>query len=217
MATDVPAPVAGLRGMEHVGLTVPDLVQAVDFFRSVLGADVLYEHGPFRADDNWMAVNLGVDARAVIPRIVVLRIANGPTLELFEYEHASESAAGEVAARRPPGQSHVGGVHLAFYVDDIDAGVDSLREHQLIVLGEPKRVAEGPSAGLAWVHFLAPWGQQLDLVSYPTGIRAYEEAGLAVWRPGGESAPPDDERIDERAGSRAEDRDGVADLDTDPA
>ncbi len=101
-------------------------------------------------------------------------------------------------------QSAVGGAHLAFYVDDIDAGVESLRAHQLIVLGEPKRVVEGPSAGLAWVHFLAPWGQQLQLVSYPTGIRAYEDAGLDVWRPGGEMAPP------------AEDRDGVTDLDADP-
>ena len=204
MTTETPPPVAGLAGMEHVGLTVPDLDQAIDFFVSVLGADRLYEHGPFSAEDNWMAANLGVDARAVIPRIVVLRLAHGPTLELFEYEQSAGSAEEDLAARRPSLQSAVGASHLAFYVEDIDAGVDSLHAHQLIVLGEPKRVVEGPSAGLAWVHFLAPWGQQLELVSYPQGIRAYEEAGLAVWRPGGEVAPP------------AEDRDGVADLDADP-
>ena len=101
-------------------------------------------------------------------------------------------------------QSAAGASHLAFYVSDIDAGVASLHAHQLIVLGEPKRVVEGPNAGLAWVHFLAPWGQQLELVSYPQGIRAYEDAGLAVWRPGSALDPP------------ATDRDGVADLDADP-
>ena len=101
-------------------------------------------------------------------------------------------------------QSAVGGAHLGFYVEDIDAGVESLHAHQLIVLGQPKRVAEGPSAGLAWVHFLAPWGQQLALVSYPQGIRAYEGEGLAVWRPGSGLRPPET------------DRDGVADLDADP-
>ena len=204
MTTETPPPVAGLCGMERVGLREPDLDQAIEFFVSVLGADVLYEHGPFRADDNWMAANLGVDARAVVPRIVVLRLAHGPTLELFAYERHAGSAAEDLAARRPPLQSAVGASHLAFYVEDIDAGIASLHAHQLIVLGEPKRVAEGPSAGLAWVHFLAPWGQQLELVSYPHGVRAYEEAGLAVWRPGSEAAPP------------AADRDGVADLDADP-
>ena len=211
MTAETPPPVAGLAGLERVGLTVPDLEQAVDFFASVLGAETLYEHGPFRADDNWMAANLGVDARAVVPRIAVLRAGNGPTLELFEYEHdGGASAAEDLAARRPPVQSAVGGAHLAFYVEDIDAGVASLHAHGLIVLGQPKRVAQGPSAGLAWVHFLAPWGQQLGLVSYPNGVRAYEGADPAVWRPGGEVRAP------ERR-PPAFDADGVADADADPA
>ena len=204
MTDATPPPVPGLAGMERVGLTVPDLDQAVGFFASVLGAETLYEHGPFRAEDNWMAANLGVDARAVIPRIVVLRLAHGPTLELFAYEQADGSAAEDLAARRPPGQDAVGGAHLAFYVEDIDAGVESLHAHGLIVLGQPKRVAEGPSAGLAWVHFLAPWGQQLELVSYPNGVRAYDGADPEVWRPGTALRPP------------STDLDGVADLDADP-
>ena len=210
MTADTPPPVAGLRGVERVGLTVPDLDRAIDFFASVLGAETLYEHGPFRADDNWMAVNLGVEARAVATRIVVLRVANGPTLELFEYERGGGSAAEDLAARRPPEQSAVGASHLAFYVEDIDAGVESLHAHGLIVLGQPKRVAEGPSAGLAWVHFLAPWGQQLELVSYPNGVRAYGSAEPAVWRPGGEAPEPEDR-------PSAFDADGVADTDVDPA
>ena len=131
------APVTGLRGLEHVGLTVPDMEQALDFFARVLGAETLYEVGPLRAEDNWMAVNLGVAADAVIPRLVMIRVGvHGPALELFEYEHPD-------AERHPPPQSAVGGQHLAFYVEDIDAGVDSLRAHNVITLGEPKRVIEG--------------------------------------------------------------------------
>ena len=192
MASSVPSPVAGLRGLEHVGLTVPDMEQAIEFLAAVLGAEVLYEVGPVRADDNWMAVNLGVAPDAVIPRIVTLRVGvRGPALELFEYEHPD-------AERHPPPQSAVGGQHLAFYVEDIDAGVDTLRAHGVIALGEPKRVTDGPSAGLAWVHFLAPWGQQLELVSYPSGIAAHAGRSPAVWTPGQEADAPgaDEDGVD---------------------
>lgn len=184
-----PAVVPGLHGVEHIGLTVPDLDQAVEFFTAVLGAEQLYESGPFQADDNWMAVNLGVDARAVISRLAMLRLAQGPALELFEYEHSDS-----VEQRHPPLQNVVGGSHLAFYLDDIDAGVEALRSHGVMVLGEPKRVVEGPSAGLAWVHFLAPWGQQLELVSYPNGVAAYAGRQPSVWRPGQQDDEPQDRR-----------------------
>lgn len=185
MDIDEPGPVQGLRGIDRIGLTVPDIDQATDFFTSVLGADVLYEHGPFRADDNWMAVNLGVDARAVIPRLVMIRVAGGPSIELAEYEHGDA-----MAERHPPVQSAVGASHIAFQVEDIDASVETLREHGVIVLGEPKRVVEGPTAGLAWVHFLAPWGQQFGAVSYPSGVAALEGLAPAAGRPGGEEPPP---------------------------
>ena len=205
MTDEIPPPVRGILGMERVGLTVPDLEQAIGFFASVLGAETLYEHGPFSAEDNWMAVNLGVDARAVVPRIVVMRVGSGgPALELFEYERSPGSAADDLAARRPPMQSEVGGVHLSFHVEDIDAAVESLHAHGAIVLGQPKRVAEGPGAGLAWVHFLAPWGQQLGLASHPSGIRALGDPGLGAGRPGSGARPPET------------DLDGVADLDADP-
>jgi len=164
------------------------MTQALDFLATVLGAEVLYEIGPIRAEDNWMAANLGVAADAVIERLVMVRIGrHGPALELFEFAHPDTD-------RHPPAPSAVGGQHLAFYVEDIDAGVEDLRQHGIIALGEPKRVTDGPQAGLAWVHFMAPWGQQFELVSYPTGIAAYGNREPAVWAPGSEVSEPDDMR-----------------------
>ena len=37
----------GLLGTEHIGLTVPDMDAATTFFVDVLGAEVLFEVGPF--------------------------------------------------------------------------------------------------------------------------------------------------------------------------
>jgi glyoxylase I family protein len=36
------------------------------------------------------------------------------------------------------------------------------------VLGEPKTAKEGP-AGNRWIYFVAPWGLQMELVSFPNG------------------------------------------------
>ncbi|MCZ6773864.1 MAG: VOC family protein, partial [Proteobacteria bacterium] len=39
--------IPGLRGTEHIGFTVPNLDQAVDFFVNVIGCEPFYELGPF--------------------------------------------------------------------------------------------------------------------------------------------------------------------------
>ena len=40
----------GLRGAEHIGFTVPNMDEAVRFFRDVLGCTEFYDLGEFGAD-----------------------------------------------------------------------------------------------------------------------------------------------------------------------
>lgn len=167
----------GLLGVEHVGLTVPDIEAATTFFVVVLGAELLFEVGPFSSDDEWMKEHLGVHPRAVIKRLRMLRLATGPSVELFEY------AAPDQDPRRP-GNSDAGGHHLAFYVTDMDAAIDHLKRHAIEVLGDPSTLTDGASAGLTWVYFLAPWGLQLELVSAPKGLAYEKQGGRSMWRPG---------------------------------
>ncbi len=42
----------GLRAVDHVGLTVPDLDQAVRFLVDVVGATELFRHGPYEPGPN---------------------------------------------------------------------------------------------------------------------------------------------------------------------
>ena len=160
-----PAGLPGLRGLEHIGVTVPDLQQAVDFFCQVLGCEPIYALGPLQRDDDWMADNLNVHPRTVLRGLQFLRCANGANIELFEY-----AAPGQ---RPQPRNTDIGGHHLAFYVDDCEAACEYLRRHGVQILGVPKASAAGPSAGQTWVYFLTPWGLQCELVSYPEG-KAYE-------------------------------------------
>ncbi len=171
----------GLRGTDHIGLTVPDLEAAVDFFVKVIGCTPFYRDGPFESDGDWMAVHLNVHPSAVIRKIRWLRCANGPNLELFQYEAPSQIV-------EPPRNSDVGGHHLAFYVDDFHQSLHHLQRHDVRILGEPTVRTSGPNAGQTWVYFLAPWGLQLELVSYPHG-KAYErDYDRKLWHPAYPSA-----------------------------
>lgn len=166
----------GLAGADHVGITVPDLEAATRFFVDVIGCKVTFEVGPFVSNDDWMEKHLGVNQRAKINKLRMLKCANGPSIELFEYEVKDQEKIG-------PKNSDVGGHHVGFYVTDLNAAVAHLRRHGVKVLGEPTLMNEGPSAGLHWVYFTAPWGMTMELVSYPKGM-AYEDGTKDVlWKP----------------------------------
>ncbi|HZP86720.1 MAG TPA: VOC family protein [Burkholderiales bacterium] len=166
----------GMRGGDHLGFTVPDLKQAVDFFTEVIGCDPYYKLGPFKADNDWMQVHLNVNARAEIPTIQVMRCGHGLNLEIFQYSAPEQ-------AKAPPRNSDIGGHHLAFYVEDMDKAVAHLKQHNVKMMGTPTVMKEGPSAGETWMYFLAPWGMQLELVSYPKG-KAYEKDFKGrLWNP----------------------------------
>lgn len=169
----------GLRGLEHIGLTVPDLQQAVDFFCDVLGCEPIYALDPLQRGDDWMEKHLNVHPRTILRGLRYLRCANGSNLELFEYATPDQ--------RPMPRNTDIGGHHLAFYVDDCDAACEYLRHHGIQVLGEPKASQAGPSAGQTWVYFLTPWGMQCELVSFPQG-KAYERHSLRhAWKPSPDS------------------------------
>ena len=178
MSTDATQPdiVPGCRGIEHIGLTVPELDQAVAFFSSVFGWEKIYELGPFASEDGWAERQLAVPPGTVMERLAFMRCANGANLELFQYSAPDQ-------ARTPSANSDVGGHHLAFYVDDFDAALACLNRHGVEVLGTPVIRDQGPSGGQTWIYFRTPWGLTCELVSFPSG-KAYERSSdRLLWQP----------------------------------
>jgi catechol 2,3-dioxygenase-like lactoylglutathione lyase family enzyme len=170
--------IPGMRGTDHIGFTVPDLDEAEHFLIDVLGAEPIYALGSKQADDDWMAVHIGVDPRTVIREIRFYRLGNGSNIETFLY-----GPGGADDPQRPqPRNSDIGGHHLAIYVDDLDAAIAHLRAHDVEILGEPTASA-GAALGQRWLYFRSPWGMQFELVSYPDG-KAYErDAERKLWHP----------------------------------
>lgn len=177
MKSTEPRGIPSLRGQDHTGITVPDLQAAIDFFVNVVGCELVTTFGPFRDDEgSFMADTLNVHPRAVVEQIALLRCGMGSNIELFQYSAPDQKQA-------IPKNSDIGGHHLAFYVDDIEAAVRYLKDCGVTVLAGPLPVTEGPAAGQTINYFLAPWGLQLELISYPRGMAYEAGARTVLWSP----------------------------------
>ena len=96
-------PLPGMRGVNHIGMTVPDMQEAVGFFTDVLGCEKAMSFGPFRDDTGtFMQDVLNVNPRAVIEQITMMRCGFGSNIELFKYtsRRPADSLSEEQRCRR---------------------------------------------------------------------------------------------------------------------
>ncbi len=164
-------------GLQHIGITVPDLDQAVEFFETLFGGVTLLSTGRLEVDDTYMQRKLGVPGPCRVEDIRMLRIGTGGNLELFKYSGDTDPDA-ELKRNSQPG-----GFHLAFQVDDAHATAARFRAAGIEVLDGPSYVNSGPSAGLTWCYLRAPWGLWLEIVSV-SGPLGHERSGsLPQWWP----------------------------------
>ncbi|BCG98143.1 glyoxalase/bleomycin resistance/dioxygenase family protein [Mesorhizobium loti] len=169
--------IPGMRGHDHTGITVPDMKQAVDFFTEVVGCKKAMSFGPF-ADDKgtFMQDLLGVDPKAVIEQVTMVRCGYGSNIELFKYTAPDQKDL-------TPKNSDIGGFHIALYVDDVAAAKAYLDGKGVKTRMGPLPVKEGPAAGQTILYFQAPWGLQLEAISYPNGMAYEKGAETVLWSP----------------------------------
>ncbi|RWG87789.1 MAG: glyoxalase [Mesorhizobium sp.] len=169
--------IPGMRGHDHTGVTVPDMKQAVDFFTNVVGCKKAMSFGPFTDDKGtFMQDLLGVDPKAVIEEITMVRCGTGSNIELFKYTAPDQKDL-------QPKNSDIGGFHIAFYVDDVAAAKTYLDAKGVKTRLGPLPVKEGPAAGQTILYFQAPWGLQFEAISYPQGMAYEKGADTVLWNP----------------------------------
>jgi catechol 2,3-dioxygenase-like lactoylglutathione lyase family enzyme len=167
--------IPGLRGHDHTGITVPDVKAATAFFTDVIGCTHAMSFGPFSDDKGtFMQDVVNVNPRAVIDEISMVRCGYGSNIELFQYQSPDQ-------AKDMPKNSDIGGHHIALYVDDIDKAAAYLKEKGVRTLQGPIPIKEGPAAGQSILYFFAPWGLQMELISYPKGMAYEKDAKSVLW------------------------------------
>jgi catechol 2,3-dioxygenase-like lactoylglutathione lyase family enzyme len=169
-----------VRGIEHIGITVPNVDEAARYFAEAFGAELLYDTHP-RGSEPFGGAELeqlvGVPPETELITFRMLRLPDGPSIELFEYSTPDQRSAVCPA--------DLGLQHVALYVDDIDLACERIRSSGGEVLVGPRDLP-GPEAGPGnqWCYTRAPWGMTIELVTFPSP-QAYEKQTTARrWKPG---------------------------------
>jgi methylmalonyl-CoA epimerase len=126
--------------IDHVGVAVEDMDEAISLYRDRLGMPLLHRE---------RVEQFGVDA-------ALLGIGDAH-VELLE-PAVSDSPVGEFLERRGPGMHH-----LAYRTDDIDSALASLRASGLELIDERPRTGIRGSR-VAFVHPKSAGGVLLELV-----------------------------------------------------
>ena len=163
-------------GLHHIGFTVPDMEEAVSFFKDVFGAVTIMECGSVDVDDDFMARRLGVPKGVKIADQRVIQIGRGGSLELFQY-------SGVEGPQKLKHNGEVGAIDLSFEVEDAYGVAERMREAGVDLLEGPTLIEGGPMDNLVWLYLRAPWGQYLEIVS-AKGPLGYESGGgPKLWTP----------------------------------
>jgi catechol 2,3-dioxygenase-like lactoylglutathione lyase family enzyme len=165
-----------VRGIEHVGITVPNLGEATKYFADVLGAIFVYDvlKEPDLGED--LERTLGVPKGSVVKQVRLLRLGDGANIELFEY-----SAEGQRIANRP---CDFGLQHFAVFVDDMEAVAERVRKAGGRVLN---RIQDLPNldggANNRYVYTNLPWGGTMELISIPNPQNYEATTSVRKWKP----------------------------------
>lgn len=172
---ELPSAARGLpRGIEHIGITVPDHDAAVQFFQRAFGAEHLFsltrkDQPPMRAQE--LGAKNGLAPGTAIVAVSMLRVQNGPNLEIFEIDYPQGQ----------PGQgiSHFGMSHFSVTVDDIEAATRRFVEAGGALLeGAYDLSGQEQGPGNRGRFGRTPWGLLIEFecfgspISYDPGARA---------------------------------------------
>ena len=158
--------------VDHLGVTVPDLQQAISFFIDVLGADFLFsfDEGPGTNNPANLEKAFGVLPESKL-KIAMLRLGPTLNLELMQYTASDQR-------REMPKNSDWDAPHIAFFVRDMQVAADYLAQHGCKLFDGPFLSETGPKAGQAIRYFTTPWGMFLEILSRPAHM-PYEQQTTA--------------------------------------
>lgn len=169
---------SNMHGIDHIGVTVPNIDQATDFFVKGLGAVVLYDtftkDQPPR-DSEFTRKRLGIINGTAEVAIRMLALPNGPGLELFEFYDPEQKG--------PVSPADLGWQHIAIYVDDMDKALQQIETAGAKRNADPVALSglEGGDGNL-FCYCKTPWGSSIELISYPTAQPYLEVSPRKKWQ-----------------------------------
>jgi len=138
---------------DHTGITVSNLERSLAFWRDVLGFEL--SHTAHQTGELAREIT-GVTGAEI--KLAVLKTPGGHKIELLEYLAPGDRKRTDV---RP---CHVGHVHVALLVDNLDAVLDKIAASGWRAAGEPQTLKTGPNAGKRVVYVRDPDGTTIEFM-----------------------------------------------------
>ena len=143
-----------LSRIHHLGLTVSDIERAIEFYRDVLGMEVVGRRPSVKTD--YVARQTGYPDVELNVASFRISSTSEQTLEVVQYmSHAGEPS--QPATNRP------GTSHLCLLVDDLRASHEDLTARGVRFKSEPVTITAGPNKGGLVVYFFDPDGYTIEL------------------------------------------------------
>lgn len=159
-----------IRGIHHVAISTPDLTRIVNFYRDVIGAEVVYEGGWQAGSD---VIDTIVGLKNSHAKQAMLKLGNA-YLEFFEY------VTPQGLAKDPSyGVNNHGYTHFCLDVQDIDAEYERLKKHGVTFNCPPPNF---PGGAIRATYGRDPDGNVIELqqISDPTHDFALEQTTTTV-------------------------------------
>ena len=160
--------IVSARHVDHVGITVPDLDAAIQFFENALGADLLWNLGPFDETPT------GVKIHSI--HIAMLRLGPNLNVELMAFDADAQQ-------RTMPSNIDYGATHIAFFVNDLEAAAKSLKEHGAELLKGPIDAKGDVKQGERIWYFKTPWGAFMEILWRPDHLGYEEQTKNRLFQP----------------------------------
>lgn len=167
---------SNLRGIDHIGITVPNIEAATQFLREAFDAAIAYDTvidgQPQRSPDE-LTATVALEGGLRVTATRMIRMGNSANIELFEVEGAAPGVEGLGA---------IGLHHFAVYCDDLSAALSRALAAGATPLRGPNALfgsEQGPGNAMHYVR--APWGSLIELISIPAGTATGHESNR--WHP----------------------------------
>jgi len=168
-----------IRGVNHIGITVPDIEAAKSFLIEAFGGQLIYQSfGPGDPPRQGAEFERAVGALpgTVVRAQAMVKIGTGPDIELFEM-HGPEQA-------QPIRASDFGITHFALYTDDIDASVERFEKAGGTPLTAPRAIPyateRGPGNMVCYCRM--PWGTTMEFITTPDRMPYHDQTDLRRWQ-----------------------------------
>jgi catechol 2,3-dioxygenase-like lactoylglutathione lyase family enzyme len=155
------SPVA-ISSVDHTGITVSSLTEALDFWVNVLGFKPRYTWD--FANTPFIENLVGVPGTAMSIAMVA---GYGHSIELLEYHAPADRAV------MKPRSCDVGSVHIALCIEDMDAALARVAEAGWLPVAEPQTVEAGERQGMRLIYLRGPDGVTIEFIQKaPHGVSA---------------------------------------------